>query len=153
MQDSGSLLLGSNARLRQSQLHTGSEREEEGIQQWALRWLKKDKGGDTRQWHENSLRGHFHQYTLALQQRNQPKQGHIAIVPNSRAPDVSHGETWKNLQNGQPLSNICIHIPRGISFPFCLGKAEGPTPLNSHQPIKMISLLQVGLWFINSWCI
>lgn len=43
-QDSGWLLLGSNARLKQSLLHTGAEREKEGIQQWALRWLKKDKG-------------------------------------------------------------------------------------------------------------
>lgn len=44
-------------------------------------------------WHENRLREHFHQYTLALEHKNQPKQGHLAIVSNSRAPDMSHGET------------------------------------------------------------
>ena len=44
-------------------------------------------------WDENRLREHFHQYTLALEHRNQPKQEHLAIVPNSRAPDMSHGET------------------------------------------------------------
>lgn len=133
MQDSGWLLLGSNARLRQSLLHTGAKREEEGIRQWALRWLKKDKGGDTRQWHENSLREHFHQYTLALEHRNQPKSRTHCHSAQFQGPRCEPRETWMNLQNGQPFSNICIHILRSISFPFCLGKAEGPTPShNSH---------------------